>query len=108
MANTITLADFFSRHDFVRCNNLWDIIRNEEHNPESWEYCNISDDEFFEPYNYWVTSMSRGDCRYYNNTYGLKFIYCDTLDIWVFVNDICCGTAYEDCKLKPIEEQDND
>lgn len=107
MANTITLKDFFSRHDFVRC-DAWEIIRNEEFDFDSWRLCPQSELDLDRAYNFWVTSMSSMDCEYYHKTYGLKFIHCDTLGVYVFVNDLCCGMAYEDCKLKPIEEAQND
>lgn len=99
----ITLKDFLNRADFVRSNKVWDLINREEYDHDNWKYCKPRDDEHWEPYNYWITSMDSVDVEYYHDTYKLNFIYCDTLDVWVWANDLCCGMSFEDVTLKPVK-----
>lgn len=45
--------------------------------------------------------MTEDDVKYYSVNYKLRFVYSGLLDLWIFVNNICCGMAYEDVILEP-------
>lgn len=53
-----------------------------------------------EVYQYFITSLDYSDVAYYNKHYGLRFIYSESLDLWVFLNDICFGMSFDDVNLK--------
>lgn len=53
-----------------------------------------------EVYQYFITSLDCSDVGYYNKHYGLRFIYSESLDLWVFLNDICFGMSFDDVNLK--------
>lgn len=97
MEKQMTLQDFFNKADFVLCNKVSDILSQEELTDGCLDfYCG----DGTHPYNYWITSLSESDCEYYHKTYGLSFIYSSTLDVYIFINDLCCGMSYSDYVLK--------
>lgn len=49
-----------------------------------------------------LTNFSENDIEYYKETYGLKFAYCEELDLYVFLNDVCFGMSFWDLVLKPL------
>lgn len=107
--DSFTLAEFLASRDFVLCNNVADIISG-KHTSDDWEndwtYCNIADDEYFEPYQWWLTTFDEDDVRELNFDYGLRFIYCECLDNWVFINDFCFGMSFSDFVIKKIKQED--
>lgn len=104
--DSFTLTEFLESGDFILCNNVENIISGKDladcEWDNDWSYCNIADDECFYPYQWWLTSFSEDDVAYINRCYGLKFIYCECLDNWVFVNDLCFGMSFDDYVIKKI------
>ena len=93
MATKLNFGKFMKDHDMVLCNNIGELF------PLEYEF---EVPENFEPYQYFLTNFSENDIEYYKETYGLKFAYCEKLDLYVFLNDICFGMSFEDVVLKPI------
>lgn len=103
-----TLGEFLRSRDFVLCNNVEHIISGKYTSDDfenDWTYCNIADDEHFEPYQWWLTTFDEDDVRELNFGYGLKFIYCECLDNWVFINDFCFGMSFDDFVIKKIAQE---
>lgn len=93
MATKLNFGVFMNDHDMVLCNNVAEIF--------PLEY-GFEVPENFEPYQYLLTNFSENDVEYYQKNYGLKFAYCEELDLYVFLNDICFGMSFEDVVLKPL------
>ena len=80
-------------HDMVLCNNIGELF------PLEYEF---EIPEKFEPYQYFLTNFSRNNVEYFSSRYGLKFAYCEELDLYVFLNDVCFGMSFEDVVIKPL------
>lgn len=93
MATKLNFGKFMKDHDMVLCNNIGELF------PLEYEF---EVPENFEPYQYFLTNFSENDIKYYKETYGLKFAYCEELDLYVFLNDICFGMSFWDVILKPL------
>ena len=95
MAKELNFGVFMKDHDMVLCNNIGEQF--------SLEY-EFEVPKNFEPYQIFLTNFSENDTEYYKETYGLKFAYCEELDLYVFLNDICFGMSFEDVVLKPLKK----
>ncbi len=95
MATKLNFGKFMKDHDMVLCNNIGELF------PLEYEF---EVPENFEPYQYFLTNFSENDIEYYKETYGLKFAYCEELDLYVFLNDICFGMSFDDVALKPLKQ----
>lgn len=107
--DSFTLAEFLDSRDFVLCNKVQYIINGvylaDCEWDNDWSYCNVADEEYFEPYQWWLTTFNEDDVAKLNRDYGLKFIYCEALDNWVFINDFCFGMSFSDFVIKKIEQE---
>ncbi len=107
--DNFTLAEFLRSSDFILCNKAMDIISGKILSDcewdNDWSYCNIADDEYFEPYQYWLTTFNEDDVADLHHLYGLKFIYCEALDNWVFINDFCFGMSFDDFMIQRIDKE---
>lgn len=92
MAKELNLAKFMKDHNMVLCNNVASF-------PLEYEF---EVPENFEPYQYFLTNFSENDVEYFSENYGLKFVYCEDLDLYVFLNDICFGMSFNEVVLKPL------
>lgn len=92
MAKELNLAKFMNDHDMVLCNNVASF-------PLEYEF---EVPENFEPYQHFLTNFSENDVEYFSENYGLKFAYCEDLDLYVFLNDICFGMSFNEVVLKPL------
>lgn len=92
MVKKLNFGKFMKDHDMVLCNNVASF-------PLEYEF---EVPENFEPYQYFLTNFSENDIEYYKETYGLKFAYCEELDLYVFLNDICFGMSFNDVVIKPL------
>lgn len=93
MAKELNFRQFMKDHDMVLCNNIGELF------PLEYEF---EIPEKFEPYQYFLTNFSRNDVEYFSSRYGLKFAYCEELDLYVFLNDVCFGMSFEDVVIKPL------
>lgn len=84
----MTLKEFLGKFDFVKTNKVFDLIDSEEYNYNCWKFFKSKDEKPCEVFDYRVTSMNNDEVEYFHNTYNLNFIFCKTLDTWVWVNDI--------------------
>lgn len=93
MAKELNFGVFMKDHDMVLCNNVVELFHLE------YEF---EVPENFEPYQHFLTNFSENDVEYFSSRYGLKFAYCEELDLYVFLNDVCFGMSFEDIVLKPL------
>lgn len=94
MAKELNYGQFMKDHDMVLCNNVTSF-------PLEYEF---EVPKNFEPYQYFLTNFSENDVEYFKENYGLKFAYCEELDLYVFLNDICFGMSFDDVVLKPLKQ----
>lgn len=106
--DSFTLAEFLASRDFVLCNNVADILYGKvtkDFYDNDWNYCYTSSLVPFEPYQWWLTTFDEDDVHTLHRDYGLNFVYCDLLDNWVFINDLCFGMSFNDFVIKKIEQE---
>lgn len=107
--DSFTLAEFLRSADFILCNRVEDIINgkilSDYEYDNDWSYCQIDIGEGFNPFQWYLTSLDEFDVSKLHEDYGLKFIYCDVLDTWIFINDLCFGMSFDDCVIEKIEKE---
>lgn len=112
--NYLTAVNWL-RGDLILCNEIAEKDENLYLNLYDTMCCECEDDEDFdgvEIYQWYLTNYSTRDCEFLKEHFGLLFVYCDLLDLWVLAvphwgtawDYVYCSTDLE-CAARKLGER---